>query len=78
MKARLQKNGLIKLSRGHFFNDSKFELMNFYRCTNDSLPDGAFFALAKEIKGWTAEDWAWFADEFAKRKTLERSAQRKA
>lgn len=51
----------------------KYHAMNAYRIKNDGLPDGAFFQLAEEVHGWTADDWAWFSDEYEKRQ-----AKRKA
>jgi len=42
----------------------KFEDMNAYRLAKDGLPDGAFFALAEELHGWTAEDWVWFSERY--------------
>lgn len=36
--------------------------MKSYSEMHDDMPDGAFFALAEELYGWTVDDWAWYAE----------------
>ncbi len=46
----------------------KYREMTEWADAHDDLPDGAFFAMAEEVMGWTVDDWVWYADEQAKRK----------
>ena len=36
--------------------------MKSYTIAEDDTPDGAFFAMAEEVYGWSVEDWVWFHD----------------
>ncbi|MES2409183.1 MAG: hypothetical protein V4509_02670 [Patescibacteria group bacterium] len=50
--------------------DDEFQYveMKEYCELNDSEPDGAFFAMAEEMHGWTVDDWAWYAEYKPKKK----------
>jgi hypothetical protein len=41
----------------------KFREMERFCDTYDDMPDGAFFALAEDMHGWTVDDWVWYADK---------------
>jgi hypothetical protein len=46
--------------------NEEFLEMKEYNDSNSDMPDGAFFAMAEEMHGWDAYDWAWFAEECEK------------
>lgn len=40
----------------------QLEEMKTYSEVNFDMPDGAFFALAEQMNGWTVEDWVWYEE----------------
>lgn len=38
---------------------AEIEAMDQFLEENDDMPDGAFFALAEQMYGWTYDDWIW-------------------
>lgn len=48
-------------------DESLYKMMDGYRESHDDLPDGAFFEVARVDYGFTADDWAWFSDEYYER-----------
>ncbi|MES2408996.1 MAG: hypothetical protein V4509_01705 [Patescibacteria group bacterium] len=43
-------------------DEHQYAEMKAYSESNDDEPDGAFFAMAEEMHGWTVDDWAWYAE----------------
>lgn len=45
---------------------NQYNKMKRYCDGNDDMPDGAFFAMAEEMHGWTVDDWVWYSEEYKK------------
>lgn len=57
MKSKPQVRAVKKTELPEWYLD-----MRSWSHSHDDLPDGAFFALAEEMEGWTVDDWISYSE----------------